>query len=260
VVGYGHIEQPLELWLALVAARKLQTTRSGPAGIALGLAVLARSTAGFYLPPLALAAARSGPKRLLRFAGGMALTVTVVLLPLYLADGVDVAHSLAGYRAALPIGSGSVWVVLASSPLGELVRGADLPLALAVAVVISVWAALRAPDPDDAGRFHGWLLAAACCFPMLAKTVWPYYLLDPYVFAVIWALAQGARRLRIAAPAVLAGLGLLAEVGADAPPAGGLRLGEGIVATTVTAAMLAVVVLQTARRPVPGADLAVPSA
>src|SRR5207245_2066673 len=37
VVGYGHIEQPLELWLTLVAVRKLQGARSASAGAILGL-------------------------------------------------------------------------------------------------------------------------------------------------------------------------------------------------------------------------------
>jgi len=48
---------------------------------------------------------------------------------------------------------------------------------------------------------------AAACVPMLAKTSWPYYLLDPYVFAAIWWMGRPARVLdgRLAVPLLLAG-------------------------------------------------------
>ena len=36
----------------------------------------------------------------------------------------------------------------------------------------------------------GLLTVAACCFPLFAKTVFPYYLLEPYIFALLWWLAR----------------------------------------------------------------------
>jgi hypothetical protein len=54
---------------------------------------------------------------------------------------------------------------------------------------------------------YGLLAVAAACVPMLAKTSWPYYLLDPYVFAAIWWLGRPGRVLhwRVAVPLLLAG-------------------------------------------------------
>ena len=55
LVGFGHIEQPLELWLILLGVR-LQG-RGAPlwAGVCLGLAVMTRSVAAVCLLPLVLA-------------------------------------------------------------------------------------------------------------------------------------------------------------------------------------------------------------
>jgi hypothetical protein len=43
------------------------------------------------------------------------------------------------------------------------------------------------------------------CFPALAKTAYPYYLLEPWVFCSVWWLARPGRVLnwRITAPALL---------------------------------------------------------
>ncbi|MEA2645476.1 MAG: hypothetical protein QOE92_559, partial [Chloroflexota bacterium] len=60
VVGYGHVEQPLEAWLVLLAARWVVAERPARAGVSLGLGVLARSTAALFALPLALAAWRRG--------------------------------------------------------------------------------------------------------------------------------------------------------------------------------------------------------
>ena len=34
------------------------------------------------------------------------------------------------------------------------------------------------------------LTVAACCFPLFSKTVFPYYLLEPYVLSLLWWLAR----------------------------------------------------------------------
>src|SRR5207245_2593731 len=44
VIGYGHIEQALEVGLILLAVRTLVGRRHAPAGIAMGLAILARTS------------------------------------------------------------------------------------------------------------------------------------------------------------------------------------------------------------------------
>ena len=51
----------------------------------------------------------------------------------------------------------------------------------------------------------GLVTVASCCFPLFAKTVFPYYLLEPYVFAAIWWLARpgSARNWRAVVPLLL---------------------------------------------------------
>src|SRR5258707_9692252 len=55
---YGHVEQPLMLWLVLWAVRSLAEQRAWRAGVLLGLALLTRSAAVLYALPLALLLAR----------------------------------------------------------------------------------------------------------------------------------------------------------------------------------------------------------
>src|SRR5665213_3003202 len=51
----------------------------------------------------------------------------------------------------------------------------------------------------------GLVTVASCCFPLFAKSVFPYYLLEPYVFAVLWWLAgpDSARTWRALVPLLL---------------------------------------------------------
>src|SRR5690348_2789037 len=55
---YGHIEQPIMLWLALWGIRQLSARRPARAGLLLGLALLTRSSALMLVLPLAALLAR----------------------------------------------------------------------------------------------------------------------------------------------------------------------------------------------------------
>src|SRR5205823_12950370 len=94
VAGYGHIEQPIEIWLVLVAVRYIQTEKMMPAGIAFGLAVLSRSSALLLSIPLGLAALRAGPVRTIRLFAGTAAIGLAVLVPFAVSDSSDLMHSL----------------------------------------------------------------------------------------------------------------------------------------------------------------------
>jgi hypothetical protein len=55
------------------------------------------------------------------------------------------------------------------------------------------------------------------CLVLLAKTVWPYYLLEAYVFGTVWAFGRWKRAdgwvALLLAPVAISLLGVLAEFG-----------------------------------------------
>ncbi|MGD1035381.1 MAG: hypothetical protein ABR977_13255 [Candidatus Dormibacteria bacterium] len=254
LVGFGHIEQPLELWLTLLGVRLLGRGATVRAGVCLGLAVMTRSVAAVCLLPLVLALVVDR-----RWARGAALTVTVavtaaaVVAPFWLADRSDVVYSLLTYRGSLPTVGGSLWVAFPGAAWAGFVQHADALLFAAAALVLS--AAVLAVRPRGGWappRVYGLLAVAAACVPMLAKTSWPYYLLDPCVFAAIWWLGRPGRVLswRLSAPLLLAAGGIvLAAVEPTLPLAPGPGAVVGILAS---AGMALVIVLVMAGNLGPG--------
>ena len=81
-------------------------------------------------------------------------------------------------------------------------------------------------------------------YPMLAKTAFPYYLLEAYVFAAVWWLARPGSALnwRIAAPVLVTAGALLAEWGKSLPLSG-LGVVEGVVSSLILATVIALVML-----------------
>lgn len=57
---------------------------------------------------------------------------------------------------------------------------------------------------------------SSACLPLLAKSAWPYYLVDPCVFATIWWLARpgSVDNLRLFVPVLFAGASAALLVGA----------------------------------------------
>jgi hypothetical protein len=209
LVGFGHIEEPLELWLILLGVRLLGRGRTVWAGICLGLAVMTKSVSAVCLIPLLVALLFDRRVRsAAALAGAAVLTAAAVIAPFLLANRSGVVYSLVTYRGELPIVGGSLWVAFLGSAWDGFVQHSDALVFAGAAVVLSVAAlAWRPRGGWGAPRVYGLLAVAAACVPMLAKTSWPYYLLDPYVFAAIWWLGRPGRVLhwRVAVPLLLAG-------------------------------------------------------
>ena len=212
--GYGHIEQPIETWLILLGARWLLDRRPLAAGLATGLAVLARSPAVLFLVPLALAARRPRVRDMALLVVSAAATGLAGILPFLLADRVDVVHSLVTYRGGLRVGVGSIWTLSRGTALEGFAQHADVVFILAAVTAGSAWLSRR-PGGVTGSRLYAALALAAAAFALLAKTVWPYYFFEVYVLGSTWALAgTGAATLRWLAVALVAVSALMAEVGA----------------------------------------------
>jgi hypothetical protein len=247
LVGFGHIEEPLELWLILLGVRLLGRGRTVWAGVCLGLAVMTKSVSAVCLIPLLVALLFDRRVRsAAALAGTAALTAAAVIGPFLLANRSGVVYSLVTYRGELPIVGGSLWVAFLGSAWDGFVRHSDAVLFAGAALVLSVAALAWRPRSGWATpRVYALLAVAAACVPMLAKTSWPYYLLDPYVFAAIWWLRRPGRVLhwRLAVPLLLAGGDIVfAAIEPTLPLPAGTGAVVGIAASAGTAVVIALLV------------------
>ena len=257
VLGYGHIEQPMALWLVLLGVRSLSSDRSAQAGISFGLAVLTRSLAALSLIPLGLLLLARGRWRALAWLGGsVALTVALGVLPFLLADPTDTIYSLVTHRGLLPVGGGSPWQLLVGTPYLWVPQHWDVLFVLGLAVLLSLIVIVARKDLEPSSRdIYGLLALTALALPLLAKSVWPYYFLDAYVFGAVWWLGQAGalawgRRLIGAAVPLIAIIGtLLTEYEMEATTFR-IRLDEGV-AIGMVLSVLAVALVVRLRRRVP---------
>lgn len=218
VAGYGHIEQPIEIWMLLIAARLVDREQAGRAGIAFALAVLSRSSAVLLAVPLGLASLQRRPAAALRFLLAGAMTGAAGLLPFVVADPADVIHSLLTYRGGLVVGAGSVWSLTYGTGLEAVVKHWDIAAVVAAGVAANLWLATR-PGGLDRSRLYAAMTLSSASFALLAKTVWPYYLFEVFVFGSVWAFgrwktADGIVRL-VFLPLAISVFGLVAEVGSE---------------------------------------------
>src|SRR5260370_2167011 len=197
---YGHVEQPLMLWLVLWAVRSLAEQRAWRAGVLLGLALLTRSAAVLYALPLGLLLARGMRWRplgaLLASCGGV---VVAGLLPFWLADRADLLYSLVTFRAELPIGGGTAWRLAVGTPWQSFAENHDTLVILAGALLVCIALLALCRDLDVSSReVYALLAVSELCFPLFIKTLWPYYFLDTYMLlAICWLSgAPGGRSLR----------------------------------------------------------------
>jgi hypothetical protein len=146
-----------------------------------------------------------------------AVTTIAGLLPFFLADRDDVVHSLLTYRSALPVGAGSVWSLSRGTLWETIGQHSDIFFIAGAAILLNLWLALWRSQNAGEERLYAGLALTSACFCLLAKTVWPYYLVEVYVFTAIWAFSRSSRPSgrwwRIIPLLGVSGLGLLAEVG-----------------------------------------------
>ncbi len=244
VLDYGHIEQPVELCLVLLAVEFALRNRSASTGIAVGAAVLARTVALFTAVPLVLiplAAHRIRPAVIVALAG--ALTVAIGLAPFVIADHAAVVHSLIGFRGTLPIVGGSFWVLARGSLLSGVAQHWDAGIAAVLAVaLVSITLLRRRATPTTVAGLLGLLTIASCCLPLVAKTVFPYYLVEPAILSTVWWLARpgSARNWRIAVPLLLNADVFITKAGTTVT-SGAAWTVEGVVSSVLTALVIAAV-------------------
>ena len=252
VIDYGHVEQPVELCFVVLAVGCVLRGRDVLAGVALGAAVLARTIAAFSVVPFALlplATRRMRPAVMTVLA--CVLTVTAGLAAFVLADEPALAHSLLGYRGSLPIGGGSFWVVARQTSFAALAQYGDVYLAIAVAAtLVAIILRCRPAAGTTSGGLFGLMTLATACFPLFAKTVFPYYLVEPCVFGALWWLARpgSARNWRVLVPLLLTADVFLAKAGTTLP-IGASWVAEGIASSAILAVAAALVSVDLFRSP-----------
>ena len=246
VIDYGHIEQPVELCLIVFAVTCALRDRNALTGIALGAAVLTRTIAGLCVIPFALlplATRRIRPMATIMLT--CALTIGAGIAPFLVADAQAVVHALLTYRSGLPIGGGSFWIVARHASWAGLARSGDVYLGAAVACALVAFTLRRKPTVATTHvGLTGLLTVASCCFPLFAKTVFPYYLLEPYVFAAMWWLARPGSALnwRGLVPLLLTSDVFIVKA-ASTSPFSAWGVVAGVVSSAVVAAAVALVTL-----------------
>ncbi|MGE5333263.1 MAG: hypothetical protein ACM3N4_01055 [Nitrososphaerota archaeon] len=259
---YGHIEQPIMLWLALAGIRQLIRQRPGRAGALLGLALLTRSSALMLVLPLAALLARDRRWAALgRFGGTLAGTVGVLLLPFLLADRGDVVYSLLTFRGMLPVGGGSLWGLTVGTPLESFGQRYDGLAVVLVALLLTAVVVVRRRDLTLASPSLYLLLAlSSLCFALLIKTLWPYYFLEPFTFLTIWWLGVMPRTagrfsawlrwgLALALPCAAVACAGIREYGLTLELRQGLLRPESIVLTTAMLLMMGIILWLLLARP-----------
>ena len=250
VVDFGHFEQPLELWLALLAVGAVISRRPVAAGIAMGLALLTRTTALLYVVPLIfLAVGRYQHLFRVKYLFVALLTAAAGIAPFAVADGGSVLHSLITYRAMQPIGGGSFWALPLGPTWQSLAMHGDTYFAIVLGVticgVISIRGGGLAPTWSNAA---GLLTVAAACFPLFARTAFPYYFLEPYVFAVVWWLARpgAASNWRVSVPILITGDAVLTKW-ADVTPFTTIGVSDSVISSVVMLAVVGLVAFDLVR-------------
>ncbi len=251
VIDYGHVEQPIELCFVLLGATWALRGRSAVAGVAVGAAVLTRTIAAFSVIPVALVPlALRLPRRSAATLATCAVTVVAGVAPFLIADGPAVTHSLLAYRGSLPVGGGSFWFVARQTGWAGVAQHGDVAIAAAAGAALMAITLRRNITVafTPAGLF-GLLTVTAACFPLFAKTVFDYYLVEPYVFGVVWWLARpgSAVNWRALVPVLLTADVLLSRLGEVVST--DWLIAEGVTSSVIIAVVVAMVTVDLWRSP-----------
>ncbi len=198
-----HVEQPVMLCFLLGSLWALQARRDGLAGALAGLAFLSRTTA--LIPLIAVGVMLLTEKQwrsLLTFGGVSAAVAAVGLGPFFLFDPHDTIHSLVTWRGTAPIGGNSIWTIFSTSntvglrhTLDSIARRLDMYTVILVVAIVAYFAVRRLRISAYSRDAWAIVAIATLTVPMLSKTNWPYYFLEPFFFILIWEFASMHDRL-----------------------------------------------------------------
>jgi hypothetical protein len=169
----------------------LQSRRAALAGVLAGLAVLTRTTAVVALIALGVLLLLGRDWRALLKLGGIgALVAALGFAPFFLFAPRDTLYSLVQWRGTALIGSNSIWTVFAATPLDGIARRLDFYAVVLFVLIITFLAARRFNITAYSRDAWAILALAALAVPLLSKTNWPYYYLEPFIFLLIWEFAS----------------------------------------------------------------------
>jgi hypothetical protein len=213
--------------------------------------MLTRTVVALPLIPLGLLLLARGRWRVAAWlAGSAALTVALGLLPFWLADPKDTIYSLLTHRGSLPVSGGSFWQLVVGTPYESVPQQVDVLFVFGLAVLVSLVVIVARQDLEPSSPdFYGLMALAALTLPLLAKSVWPYYFLDAYIFGAIWWLGQASpvawphRYLGAAIP-LMATIGTLLTEYEMGVTSGRIRLVEGVAMGGLLAVLTAAVAIR----------------
>jgi hypothetical protein len=186
-----HVEQPLMLCLLIGALLALQSRRAALAGVLAGLAVLTRTTAIVPLIALGVLLLMGRDWRALLKLGGIgALVAAIGFAPFFLFDSHDTLYSLVQWRGTAIIGGNSIWTIFARTPLDGIARRLDFYAVVLFVVIITFLASRRFNITAYSRDAWAVLALGALAVPLLSKTNWPYYYLEPFIFLLIWEFSS----------------------------------------------------------------------
>lgn len=198
-----HLEQPVMLCLLVGAVILLQARREGLAGLLAGLALLTRTTALFPLLALGILLLLERRWRPALLFGGIAAVVAAVgLAPFFLVDRADATYSFLTWRGSAAIGGNSIWSIFASSSttgirhtLNAIAERLDMPSVLLFVLGTAFLAGRRLKVSAYSRDAWAVMAIAALAVPMLSKTNWPYYYLEPFILLLVWEFTTMHDRL-----------------------------------------------------------------
>jgi hypothetical protein len=194
-----HIEQPMMLCLLVGAVLALQQRREALAGLLAGLALMTRTTALIPLLALGLLLILWGEWRaLFKLAGVAFVVVAVIMAPFVLSDRADTTYSFLTWRGSAPIGGNSIWSIFAASndvtglrhTIDAVARHLDMPSVIVFVLIATILVVRRFRVTAYHRDVWAVLAIAALAVPMLSKTNWPYYYLEPFVPLLIWEFSS----------------------------------------------------------------------
>jgi hypothetical protein len=203
IATWYHLEQPMMLCFLVAALVAFQARREGLAGVLAGLALLSRTTALIPLIALGVLIILDAQWRsLLKFAGVAVAVVVVGLAPFFLLDRANFLYSFITWRGTAAIGGNSVWDVFACTSctgvrhtLDAIARRLDMYTVVLFVVVVTFLAARRFRISAYGREAWAIMTIAALAVPMLSKTNWPYYYLEPFILLLIWEFTSMHDRL-----------------------------------------------------------------